>query len=86
MDGLKIVSFALQGDTIRLKLDSPLAALPTPYDQPYGAELRIVGLPAGEYQLVINDGPPQHIDSSRLAHYRISIDPPALHHDIPAVQ
>jgi hypothetical protein len=54
VDGLKIVSFQCQGDAIRLKLESQLAALPTPYDQPYAVELRIVGLPAGEYNLVVN--------------------------------
>jgi hypothetical protein len=54
VDGLKIVSFQRQGDAIRLKLESQLAALPTPCGQPYAVELRIVGLPAGEYNLVVN--------------------------------
>ena len=78
VDGLKIVSFQRQGDTIRLKLESQLAALPTPYDQPYAAELRIVGLPAGEYTLHINDQPPRHADAAALAHVPFVATPQRL--------
>lgn len=75
VDGLKIVSFQRQGNAIRLKLESQLAVLPTPYDQPYAVELRIVGLAAGEYNLVVNDQPPRRIDAAQLAHYSITIAP-----------
>ena len=69
VDGLKIGSFQRHGHTIRLKLDNQLAALPAPYEGPYAVELRIVGLPAGEYTLQINDRPPQQVDMAALSHF-----------------
>ena len=69
VDGLRIVSFQRQGHTIRLKLESQLAALPAPYGESYPVELRIVGLPAGDYTLQINNHPPQHADAAALSHF-----------------
>jgi len=74
VDGLKIVSFHRKGRTIRLKVENQLAALPMPYDHPYAVEVRMVGLPAGEYKLIINDGPAQRIDAARLAHYTVEVN------------
>ena len=73
VDGLQITAFQRQGDNIRLKLKSQLAALPAPYDQPYAVELRIVGLSAGQYNLQINDQSPQRADAARLARYSLMI-------------
>jgi hypothetical protein len=86
VDGLKIASFQRQGDTVRLKLENQLAALPVPYDQPYAVELRIVGLPAGEYNLVVNDWPPRRIDAAELAHYSITIGPATRRPDVPSTR
>jgi uncharacterized protein YyaL (SSP411 family) len=69
VDGLRIVSFQRQGPTIRLKLESQLAALPAPYGESYPVELRIVGLPAGDYSLQINDHSPVHADAAALSHF-----------------
>ncbi len=75
VDGLKIVSFCRQGDTIRLKLQSQLAALPVPYDQPYTVELRMAGLPEGRYTVQINDEAPRRLDAARLTWCLITVDP-----------
>ncbi len=73
VNGVYMRSYRLDGKTVRLDLDNQLAALSHPYDKPYEIELRIMGLPAGEYSLVINDQAPQQADASRLAHYTITI-------------
>ncbi len=75
VDGLGIVSFQRQHRTIRLKLESQLAALPSPYEEPYSVELRIVGLPGGEYALHINDYPPRRVDAAALSHFSFLVAP-----------
>lgn len=69
VDGLKIVSFQRRGRTIRVKLENQLAALPSPYEEPYAVELRMVGLSPGEYSLRINDQPLRRVDAVGLSHY-----------------
>jgi uncharacterized protein YyaL (SSP411 family) len=69
VDGVQVTSFQRQGPTLRLKLESQLAALPVPYDEPYSIELRVVGLPPGQYTLYLNDRPPQQVDSDALSHF-----------------
>ena len=72
VDGVYVRSYRREGKTLRLELINQLAALPDPYDKPYELELRVVGLPAGEYKLVINDGPARRFDAAQLA--RCSIE------------
>jgi hypothetical protein len=62
VDGVYVKSFKVEGKRIRVDLQNQLAALPFPYDDPYPIELRIEGLPAGKYELVISGGPPRPID------------------------
>ena len=62
LDGVKVISFQRQGQTLRLKLENQLATLPVPYDEPYSIELRVVGLPPGQYTLYLNDRPPQQVE------------------------
>jgi hypothetical protein len=78
VDGVYVRSYRLDAKTVRLDLVNQLAALPDPYDKPYEIELRLLGLPPGQYKLVINGGPAQRIDAARLAHYPITIDPAGL--------
>jgi hypothetical protein len=78
VDGVTVDAFRREGRTIHLRLSNPLAALPEPYDQPYSVELRVVGLPRGEYQLVINDQPPRRSTAEELAHYRLRVDKEAM--------
>ena len=75
VDGVKIVACWRREKVIHLQLENPLAALPTPYGNAYVVELRITGLPAGVYQLVLNEQPPREIDAARLARFSIKIDP-----------
>jgi len=79
VDGVYVRSYRLEGKTVRLDLVNQLTSLPDPYDKPYEIELRIVGLPAGEYDLVVNGGPAQQTDASTLAHYLLTIDPAGPH-------
>jgi hypothetical protein len=69
LDGVKVISFQRQGQTLRLKLENQLATLPVPYDEPYSIELRVVGLPPGQYTLYLNDRPPQQVDADALSHF-----------------
>ena len=69
VDGVYVRSYRRDGRTVRLELVNQLAALADPYNQPFEIELRVVGLPAGEYDLVINGGPAQRSDAARLTHY-----------------
>ena len=54
VDGVYVKSFKLEGRQISVELDNQLAALPFPYSTPYHFDLRIEGLPAGKYKLVVN--------------------------------
>ena len=69
LDGVKVILFQRQGQTLRLKLENQLATLPVPYDEPYSIELRVVGLPPGQYTLYLNDRPPQQVDADALSHF-----------------
>ncbi|MCX6872842.1 MAG: Ig-like domain-containing protein [Verrucomicrobia bacterium] len=71
VDGLKIVSFQRNGDTVNLVVESQLAALPVPYDQSYLVAVRMSGLPAGAYNLVINNLAP--VSSSKIANSTIKL-------------
>jgi hypothetical protein len=77
VDGLKIVAFQRRGRTIRVKLENQLAALASPYAEPFAVELRMVGLSPGEYTLHLNDQPPRRVDAAELAHYSF-IETPML--------
>ena len=78
VDGLKILSFERQGKTIRLALQNQLALLPMPYDQPYNVELRLAGLPAGEYTLLLNHQPPTRIKIPRSVPYSLTVNTRSL--------
>jgi hypothetical protein len=75
VDGVYVRSYRLDGQTVRLDLVNQLAALPDPYSKPFEIDLRIVGLAAGEYNLIVNGGSAQRIDAARLAHYSLTIAP-----------
>lgn len=77
VDGVYVRSFALEGKTVRLELVNQLAALPDPYKAAYEVELRVVGLPPGEYDLVINGSPARRVDAAKLEHYATKIEPAA---------
>ena len=62
VDGVHVKSFVRRGKQIRVDLINLLAALPYPYNTPYPIGMKIVGLPAGKYELVINGAPPRVIN------------------------
>ena len=69
VDGLKIVSFHRRGRTLRVKLENQLAALASPYVEPFTVEMRMVGLAPGKYTLHINDQPARQVDTTELSRY-----------------
>ena len=61
VDGVIVTGVELQERTLRVSLENTLAALPVPHDVPWEIELRVAGLPAGDHDLFINDGPPTRL-------------------------
>lgn len=61
VDGVIVTRVASQGRVLCVSLENPLAALPVPHEAPWEIDLRIAGLPAGDHELVINDGQPRRL-------------------------
>ncbi|MGH9453639.1 MAG: hypothetical protein ACRD2O_06670, partial [Terriglobia bacterium] len=78
VDGVYIKSFKLAGSQIHVDLDNQLAALPFPYSDPYPLELRIEGLPAGKYQLVLNDAAARPIELPAPQGVRLMLGPQGI--------
>ncbi len=75
VDGLRIDSATLDGQSLRLAIIASLTKLPQPWDQAYQTELRVVGLQAGKYQLVINDEPAVELTAEELGHCSLTVQP-----------
>ena len=75
VDGVTVTGAELRGRTLRVTMDNPLAALPLPYELPWEIDLRVVGLPAGGHELVVNDGPPARLaaEAGRPATVRLRV-------------
>jgi hypothetical protein len=73
VDGVAIERFKMQGRALFIDYKSLLAELPFPWNEPYIAELRIVGLDAGTYSLVINGAQPLTVSSSALQNYPVQV-------------
>jgi hypothetical protein len=73
VDGVHVKSFKREGSQVRVDLDNQLAALPFPYDAPYPIRLKITGLPAGEYELILNQKPARKISLPAPAGIRVEI-------------
>lgn len=78
VDGVNVKSFKLAGTQIQVDLDNQLAALPFPYRDPYPLELRIEGLPAGKYQLVLNGTSARSVELPALQGIRVSLGPQGI--------
>jgi hypothetical protein len=74
IDGVEIKDYAVDVRTIRLNFRNQLAELPFPWKEPYFADLRIVGLEKGEYQLVVNGGPPRTVTDADLQRFPLRIE------------
>jgi len=66
VDGVLVKSFKINGKQVCVDLENQLAALPDPYDKPYSIDLKILGLPAGQYKLIINNGSPRSVSTVDL--------------------
>jgi hypothetical protein len=77
VDGVLVKSFEIEGRRIRVELQNQLAALTVPYNKPYAIELRIPGLAAGNWQLVLNSGKPRQVTAKELEKLTIEIEPRA---------
>ncbi len=75
VDGVRIDSAKLDGQSLRLAVVASLAKLPQPWDQAYQTELRVVGLKPGKYQLVINDEPAVELTAEELSHCSLTVQP-----------
>jgi hypothetical protein len=75
VDGVHVKSFKLEGSQVRVDMDNQLAALPFPYSDPYPLELRIEGLPAGKYELIINQSKPRPITLPAPGGIRVEVGP-----------
>ncbi len=75
VDGLRIDSAALDGQSLRLAVVASLAKLPQPWDQAYQTELRVMGLQPGKYQLLINDEPAVELTAEELSRCSLIVQP-----------
>ena len=73
VDGLRIDSATLDGQSLRLAVVASLTKLPQPWDQAYQTELRVVGLKPGKYQLVINNEPAVELTVEGLSHCSLTV-------------
>ena len=53
-DGVYVRSYALRGRQIQVELANQLAALPYPYTTPLSIDTKIIGVPVGQYEVVVN--------------------------------
>jgi hypothetical protein len=75
VDGVSVVSQQLKDQKINITLKSLLAGLKVPYDKAFGIDLHITGLPAQNYQLILNDSPAQSLTAKELASLPVTIYP-----------
>jgi hypothetical protein len=73
IDGVAVKNFSISGHTIRLGLTNQIAELPYPYTDHFKMELRVVGLEAGDYDLVVNQQPPRRLSGRELERTSIEI-------------
>jgi len=54
VDGVVVREAVLRGAELQIRYENTLSQLPKPYASPYRLELRMAGLPIGEYNLILN--------------------------------
>jgi hypothetical protein len=75
VDGVSVEKFKLEESKIQITLKSLLAGLPKPFAQPFTAEMRIEGLPDGDYQLVINGVKVIQASARELSRLKVEVEP-----------
>jgi hypothetical protein len=73
IDGISVVSYHLKGNKIDIELKSLLAGLNVPYKENFTVEMRIEGLPEGDYELLINDGKAVKATAKELAKLKVEV-------------
>lgn len=75
VDGVSLIDYRLDGNTIRLQVKNQLAALPRPYSKPYNVVLQVRGLPNPNtpYRLIVNSGEAVLLVGKELTHYSLEI-------------
>jgi len=73
IDGVAVKDFSVSGRMLKLTLQNQLAELPYPFKDPYKADLSIVGLDPGEYDLVINGSSPRRVGAGDLQRLSVEI-------------
>ncbi|MBL8153113.1 MAG: hypothetical protein JNM70_02920 [Anaerolineae bacterium] len=54
VDAVDIREFIQTGNVIQVSLENPLDSLATPYSEIFNVQLRVVGLPDGSYEIIVN--------------------------------
>lgn len=75
VDGVRVSDFQIQGRRIVINLDNQLAALPFPYEAAYVIGLKLTGLRAGQYELVIGAQESRHVNVSGPTLVKVKIGP-----------
>ncbi len=73
IDGISVVTYTLKDNKIDIKLKSLLAGLKVPYKENFTVEMRIEGLPEGDYELLINDGKAVRATAKELAKLKVEV-------------
>ena len=76
VDGLAVDGYRLDGNSLTIDITKLMSELPSPYEEPYPAVIRIAGLPdAGPYDLTIDGQTYAGLQAEDLISYSITIMP-----------
>ena len=76
VDGLAVKGYDLEGRSLTIDIAKLMSELPSPYEEPYPAVIRIEGLPdAGPYDLTIDGQTYPGLYAEDLTSYSITIMP-----------
>jgi hypothetical protein len=75
VDGVFLKSFRIEGRRIYIELENQLTALPVPYELAYKIDLRIPGLPPGQYEVTLNGEKLRSVSSAELDRWPIEVNP-----------
>lgn len=74
-DGVMLRNFSRQDRRLKIRVESQLARLPKAWLAPYAIELRLEGLPDGDYELAVNDDPVRAVTHRGVSRHRVTIAP-----------
>ncbi len=75
VDGISVKSFGINERHIHLEVDNLLARLVMPYENSFPVDLIVTGLPAGDYQLSVNQAVWRSISIEGTTTIPLTIDP-----------